>query len=51
MEGFDGFRDQEKRIKGLMERVEGGRERIKTLAERVDVVRKRVEGWERADGE
>ncbi|KAH9214536.1 hypothetical protein DL95DRAFT_389506, partial [Leptodontidium sp. 2 PMI_412] len=38
VDGFNGFRDQEARIKGLMERVDGGRERIKILAGRVEVV-------------
>ncbi|KAG4427033.1 hypothetical protein IFR05_017484, partial [Cadophora sp. M221] len=49
--GFDRFRDQEVRIKGLTKRVDVGRERIKTLAGRVEIVRDRVEGWEVAEGE
>jgi len=48
---FEGFDDQQKRIEGLAERVQAGRERIKTLASRVDIVKGRVNGWEQAEAE
>ncbi|KAH7398019.1 hypothetical protein BKA64DRAFT_673360 [Cadophora sp. MPI-SDFR-AT-0126] len=51
LDGFDGFREQEERLKALQERVGTGRARIKELGERVEVVRERVEGWEVAEGE
>lgn len=49
LDGFDEFRQQQKRIEELDERVKGGRGRIKKLAERVDVVGDRVESWERME--
>ncbi|RDW88171.1 hypothetical protein BP6252_00203 [Coleophoma cylindrospora] len=49
LDGFDGFRQQQKRIEDLDERVKKGRQRIKRLAERVDVVGDRVESWERME--
>jgi len=51
LDGFDGFTEQEEKIKALQERVESGRARIKELGGRVEVVRERVEGWEVAEGE
>ncbi|KAK0103289.1 hypothetical protein ONS95_005321 [Cadophora gregata] len=51
LDGFDGFTDQEDRIKALQDRVASGRSRIKELGARVEVVRERVEGWEVAEGE
>lgn len=51
LEGFEEFKEQEKRITDLQRRVKAGRERTKLLGERVDVVKNRVDGWEKAEGE
>jgi hypothetical protein len=48
---FKVFDDQQKRIEGLAERVQAGRERIKTLASRVDIVKERVNCWDKAEAE
>ncbi|CZS89164.1 uncharacterized protein RCO7_04713 [Rhynchosporium graminicola] len=49
--GFDGFKEQERRVRDLMERVKMGKERIEICSGRVRRVGERVEGWEEREQE